>query len=110
MANEFAFGSLSDNARSIAERIVKKRLSGKAYRHEKVAGWIERIAEDVVAELRQLSPNFKYCVSCAVLQQLGQGVHSATSCFWDERLDGRTTALWQSKSILCIVHVFASAL
>ena len=43
---------------------------------------------------RNKSPNFKYMVSCLVLQKRGAGLHSASLATWDAQTDGACTVQW----------------
>ena len=40
------------------------------------------------------------------MQKNGAGLHTASSCYWDNTTDGSRTVRWESKSMYCIVTVF----
>ena len=39
-------------------------------------------------KLTQLQKPFKYTVPCIIMQKNGAGMHTASSCFWDNQTDG----------------------
>ena len=40
------------------------------------------------------------------MQKNGAGLHTASSCFWDNTTDGSCTVRWENKTMYCIVSVF----
>ena len=45
-------------------------------------------------------------VTAVLLQKNGAGLHTATSCYWDNTTDGSATLRWENKSMYCVVTVF----
>eukprot|EP01046_Picozoa_sp_COSAG06_P044797 COSAG06_NODE_6095_length_3114_cov_1.245108_4_plen_111_part_00 len=45
-------------------------------------------------------------VSCVIMQKNGAGLHTASSCFWDNQTDGSCTVRQEYKTMYCIVTVF----
>lgn len=45
-------------------------------------------------------------VTCTIMQKNGAGLHTASSCFWDNATDGSCTVRWENKTMYCIVSVF----
>ena len=39
-------------------------------------------------KLKDLNKPFKYIVTAVIMQKNGAGLHTATSCFWDNTTDG----------------------
>ena len=77
--------------------------------------------------LKDLNKPFKYIVTAVIMQKNGAGLHTATSCFWDNTTDGddscqascrsqltnaavlaagSATLRWENKTMYCIVTVF----
>ena len=61
--------------------------------------------------LRSGSPTlifpFSLClVTCVIMQKNGAGLHTASSCFWDNTTDGSCTVRWENKTMYVIVSVF----
>ena len=92
-----------------------------------------QVIEGTMRKLKELNKPFKYvgmrhghdhaCKSCVarqfhdayrcldavtavIMQKNGAGLHTATSCFWDQSCDGSATLRWENKSMYCLVTVF----
>lgn len=52
---------------------------------------------------------FLLVVTCTIMQKNGAGLHTASSCFWDNTTDGSCTVRWENKTMYCIVSVFGLA-
>jgi hypothetical protein len=58
-----------------------------------------------------MTPNFCVIpVTCTIMQKNGAGLHTASSCFWDNSTDGSCTVRWENKTMYCIVSVFGLAI
>jgi len=49
------------------------------YEGSKVGAWTDEVTKIAVEELQRMSPNFKYAVSCVVLQKKGAGFNTAAA-------------------------------
>lgn len=49
-------------------------------------------------------------VNCTIMQKNGAGLHTASSCYWDNASDGSCTVRWENKTMYCIVSVFGLAI
>ena len=98
------------------------------FQHNKVNAWSSSIMDTCLQSLVKLQKPFKYIgnnnpqthfvllmliqllysitVTCVVVQKNGAGVHTASSCFWDNTTDGSCTVRWENKTMYCIVSVF----
>lgn len=45
-------------------------------------------------------------VTCMIMQKNGAGLHTASSCYWNNDMDGSCTVRWENKTMYCIVSVF----
>ena len=68
--------------------------------------WTNGVVESCLASLTKLQKPFKYIVTCVIMQKNGAGLHTSSSCYWDNTTDGSRTVRWESKSMYCIVTVF----
>ena len=57
-----------------------------------------------------LNKPFKYIVTCVIMQKNGAGLHTSSSCYWDNSTDGSRTVRWENKSMYCIATVFGVAI
>merc|ERR1712130_1034514 len=64
-------------------------IGGNSYMHAKVNQWTNGVVESCLASLTKLQKPFKYIVTCVIMQKNGAGLHTASSCYWDNSTDGR---------------------
>ncbi|KAL7059322.1 hypothetical protein AAHC03_012992 [Spirometra sp. Aus1] len=76
----------------------------------------------ILNQLTKLGKPFKYIgntqvillnyilVTCVIMQKCGAGLHTASSCYWDNTTDGSCTVRWENKSMYFIVTVFGLAI
>ncbi|XP_056120303.1 dynein light chain Tctex-type 1-like isoform X2 [Rhinichthys klamathensis goyatoka] len=91
-----------------AEEAVESTIGNHSYQHNKINQWMSNIVESSLSQLTKLGKPFKYIVMCIILQKNGAGLHTASSCFWDNTTDG--SFRWENKTIYCIVSVFGLAI
>ena len=101
--------------------IIELHLSPQEYTEEAVPQWIDTICADCIEELHSHKKPYKYIVTCNIMQRTGAALHTGKSAWWDGVSDGSCTVLWPkrnaatteagvgSKTIICMVTVFAVA-
>jgi dynein light chain Tctex-type 1 len=82
---------------------VENTIGVNAYQHNKVNQWTSNILEACLKRLAALNKPFKYIgiyvccsgmpfpsrtVTATILQKNGAGLHTSSSCFWDNATDG----------------------
>jgi len=75
-----------------------------------VSQWSSNIVEQSLKRLTALGKPFKYVVSVVILQKTGAGLHTASSCYWDNATDGSCTVRWENKTMYVISSVFGLAI
>lgn len=119
-----------DDVSKIIKDTVENTIGGNAYQNEKVNVWTGTVVETVLQVLTQLQKPYKYIgqyfkpiylnyslishldhdffsiVTCMIMQKNGAGLHTASSCYWNNEMDGSCTVRWENKSMYCIVSVF----
>ena len=94
--------------------IVKETLDGvlqsAVYNHGKVSQWTSNIVEQILKRLTGYNKPFKYIVTCVIMQRNGAGLHTSSSCFWDNTTDGSCTVRWDNKTMYCITSVYGLAI
>uniref|UniRef100_UPI00398ECCC2 dynein light chain Tctex-type 1-like n=1 Tax=Pristiophorus japonicus TaxID=55135 RepID=UPI00398ECCC2 len=103
-AEETAF--VADDVSTIIKEAVENTIGGSAYQHHKVNQWTGAVVEQCLNQLTKLAKPFKYIVTCVIMQKNGAGLHTASSCFWDNSVDGSCTVRWENKTMYCIVSTF----
>ena len=89
---------------------IDTTLQNQTYNHNKVAQWTSNCVEQCLKRLTALNKPFKYIVTCIIMQKTGAGLHTASSCYWDNGSDGSCTYKWENKSMYCICTVFGLAI
>ena len=99
-----------DEVSNIIKEAIEACIGGNSYAHAKVSQWTNSVVESFLASLTKLQKPFKYIVTCVIMQKNGAGLHTASSCFWDNSTDGSCTVRWENKTMYCIVSVFGLAI
>ncbi|KAJ4461083.1 putative dynein light chain Tctex-type 1 [Paratrimastix pyriformis] len=106
-SEEAAF--VHEDVRSIVKEVVESTLGplpqGKPYSHESVPEWIDTICSGITKRLASLHKPFKYVVSSVIMQKNGAGLHTASSCFWDNATDGSVVHPFEGKFLYCVTTV-----
>mmetsp|Transcript_10270 Transcript_10270/g.33123 ORF Transcript_10270/g.33123 Transcript_10270/m.33123 type:complete len:103 (+) Transcript_10270:71-379(+) len=90
-------------------RAADDRRAGGTARAQ-VGQWTSNVVENCLKKLTDFNKPFKYVVTTIIMQRNGAGLHTASSCFWDNTTDGSRTVKWENKSIYCITTVFGLAI
>ncbi|KAK7069952.1 Dynein light chain Tctex-type [Halocaridina rubra] len=99
-----------DEVSTIIKESIETVIGGNAYTNVKVSNWTSQVVENVLGNLSKLNKAFKYIVTCVIMQKTGAGLHTASSCYWDNTTDGSCTVRWENKTMFCIVSVFGLAI
>lgn len=99
-----------DEVSAAIKEAIESVIGGNTYQHNKVNQWSSSIMDNCLQQLVKLQKPFKYIVTCVVVQKNGAGVHTASSCFWDNTTDGSCTVRWENKTMYCIVSVFGMSI
>jgi len=97
---------VQEDVLAVIKESVDSVLANATYSHVKVKQWTNNCIETCMKRLKDLNKPFKYIVTAVLMQKNGAGLHTATSCFWDNTTDGSATLRWENKSMYCIVTVF----
>ena len=101
-----SFANLKEDVASSTNKIVNGFLQNKDYNQEEVQNWTAQLSEEIVKNLKSMSSNFKFCVSCVILQKGDAGMHISTTCYWDSNTDGSVAIKCENNSMYCIVNIF----
>lgn len=53
--------------------------------------WTGNVVENCLSVLTKQQKPYKYIVTCLIMQKNGAGLHTASSCFWNNDTDGSCT-------------------
>ena len=85
-------------------------LLSQQYNDKRVAQLTSACIEATVARLAALQKPYKYVVTCMIMQKNGAGMHSASSCFWDNYADACYTLKWENKTLYAMCSAYALVL
>ncbi|CAM9205801.1 unnamed protein product, partial [Scytosiphon promiscuus] len=75
-----------------------------------VSEWTDAITSRCIARLTKLCQNFKFVVSCLLVERPelrpSAQLHSTTTAFWDARADGASTVRWENETMSCVILLF----
>jgi len=99
-----------DEVSAIIKASLETVIGGNTYAAGRVNAWTAQVVEGVLGSLSKLDKTFKYIVTCVIMQKNGAGLHTASSCYWDNSTDGSCTVRWENKTMYCIVSVYGLCL
>ena len=106
-SDEAAF--VADDVSAIIKESIDSVLLNTVYNQHKSSQWVSEVVETSLKRLTGLGKPFKYVVTCVIMQKNGAGMHTASSCYWDNATDGSRTVRWENKTMYCIATVFGLA-
>lgn len=69
--------------KKIIEDILKEKLSQKTYDAQQAPDWLATAVQTILQKLLDKGPKFKIVVHGIILQRVGAGLHTTSTCFWD---------------------------
>ncbi|KAG1711975.1 hypothetical protein DVH05_009215 [Phytophthora capsici] len=84
----YDFPLLKDKVNTIVQDAVLSVLEGNVYDNSKANDWVTLVTNACIEDLKNLSPNFKYIVTCFIRQKKGGGLEVNSGAYWDEKSDG----------------------
>ncbi|CDF40655.1 Dynein light chain Tctex-type [Chondrus crispus] len=95
-----------DFIKDVVNKTVDEVIRDSDYSHEATSIWVNQIVEIVVRSLVKVDRDNKYIVTCMVVQNLKQGMRSATSCYWSSRTDSGYSLTNERNGMYVITTVF----
>lgn len=108
--DKFEFKDVSYKAEQAALKALTATLDGKTYAAAKVNEYIDTIGTNTLGELKLISSNFKYVVSCIIVQNVGAGLHFESIAHWDQSTDGSIIVKYENQDLVGICVVMAIAI
>lgn len=108
--DKFEFKDISHKVEQAAMKALTATLDGKVYAVSKVSEYIDAIGASTLCELKLISSNFKYVVSCVIVQNVGAGLHYESVAHWDQSTDGSIIVKYENQDLVGICVVMAIAI
>ena len=113
MESEFAEETTldPDEVRSAVSEVQEKYLRDvQVYQHSRIPHLMNEIMEEALHVLVQKNKPYKFILNCSIVQKVGAGIHSASSCFWDNTTDDCVPVEFETKILYSVLHVYWCAL
>uniref|UniRef100_A0AC34FPB0 Dynein light chain Tctex-type 1 n=1 Tax=Panagrolaimus sp. ES5 TaxID=591445 RepID=A0AC34FPB0_9BILA len=97
-----------DEVNNLCKEIFEDTIGQTPYQHLEAVKWNTNVVEAITQGLVNLNQQFKYCVTCIVMQAgLGAGLNVASTCYWDRMTDASYSIRWESKTVVAVCTIFA---
>lgn len=104
------FSEIKETAHRIAEGVIDNALGKRVYNSKEVQNWVNSISDNVIKSMTDYNKNFKFMVTCIIMQKNDAGLNVASTCYWNSQVDGYCTVKWENNTMFCIVNVFGVGL
>ena len=104
------FHDVKGDIQTLVGKVIEDHLKQRTYSSKDSQKWSNTISEKIIADMRVFNSNFKYIVTCIILQKGESGLSLSSTCYWNSVLDGNITVRWDNSTMYCIVNVFGVAL
>ncbi|KAI7862269.1 Tctex-1, partial [Spinellus fusiger] len=84
----------TEQVTEIIKESLKSVLADAEYTHSKVPAWNATIIENCLQKLKEINKNYKYVVTCVILQKVGGGFYVGSHVYWDNVHDGKYNRQW----------------
>ncbi|KAH7820894.1 dynein light chain, Tctex-1 domain containing protein [Monocercomonoides exilis] len=101
----------AEEIREIARETYNSILQPSTeFQNSRLDFWTNSILEGILKKLSMLKHQYKYSVSCVIIQNVGAGVVSSSMCLWDKTTDNFLMEPWSNETIQAYVTVYGFAL
>ena len=108
--DQVMFNTVKEQIVIMIKPAIEEELKGKEYSAKDGPTWAHQISERIVRQLPDKSKDFKYSVTCIILNKNEGGLHMSSSCYWNATSDGNIVEKWENDSMYCIVSLFGFAI
>jgi len=109
-SEDVSFAEIKEDIYKMASIVVENSLNKKIYNSKEVQDWVNLVSDNTIKALTEFNRNFKYVVTCIIMQKNEAELNVASTCFWNSQIDGYCTIKWENPTMFCIVNVFAVGL
>ena len=109
-AEPVPFNTIKEALNELVLTSIKAELDGKEYSAKDGPTLAHQISERIVKQLPERSKDFKYSVTCIILNKSEGGLHMSSSCYWNATTDGNIVVRWENETMYCIVTLFGFAI
>lgn len=100
------FSGLASSGTAAVKSVLTRIVANRKYNPSKTAELTDEVTTTCLEKMKELSSNFKYIVSCVIVQRKGAGLHMETAAHWDIKTDGDFVVREENDSMAIIVTVY----
>merc|ERR550519_2243098 len=86
--------------------VLNDKLNENNYDSQLAPDWLAKSVQMILQRLLEKDPKFKIVVHGIILQRVGAGLHTTSTCFWDPKDDTSVSVRWDNSSMHAIVSVY----
>ena len=105
-AEPVPFNSIKEQLKEVIVSSIESELKGKEYSAKDGPTYAHQVSEKIIKQLPEKSKDFKYSVTCIILNKSEGGLHMSSSCYWNASTDGNIVERWENETLYCIVTLF----
>ena len=109
-AEPVPFNTIKEDLKTIILKMIDEELKDKQYSAKDGPTYAHQISERIIKLLPDKSKDFKYSVTCIILNKSEGGLHMSSSCYWNASTDGNIVERWENDTLYCIVTLFGFAI
>lgn len=95
-----------DDVRNLVNDVLQEKLAKKSYDSQQAPDWLANSVQAILQKLLEKDPKFKIVVHGIILQRVGAGLHTTSTCFWDPKDDTSVSVRWDNQSMHAIISVY----
>jgi dynein light chain Tctex-type 1 len=109
MSEIFEFSGIKNIGASTIKQILTRIIGTRKYNASKISEWTDEITSSCLDKMKDISSNFKYIISCVIIQKKGAGIHFESAAHWDTKSDGDFIVREENESMVIVVTVYGMA-
>jgi len=83
----------------LTQGVLDEQIGERAYDAKEAPNWLQKIVQEVLSRILERQPRFKVLVHGVLLQRVGAGLHTMSTCFWDPQEDRSVAIRWDNDTM-----------
>ncbi len=110
MDDRVLFSELEKDCRQMLKKKIEGYLNDKIFNTNDAEWMNSQLSEIILKDLKNISSNFKYCLSLVLLQNDSSGFNQNVNLYYDAETDGCISDKYTFKGIVCVFTLFVLAI
>ena len=99
-----------DDINAVIKMAIESAFKDAFYSPTKTAQQANTLIDLCLKNFQQQGKNYKWAVTCVVMQKTGAGLVTCCGMYWDANKDVRCRIAWENAHINVVVTVYAMAI